>query len=364
MLKQKNTLKVSLLLLVACTFGCAKQNLSVDSIENPDKAELIQEIDSSLAKKFQGAVLVAQKDEVIFAKGYGLCDPRNKSSEPITINTTFEIGSITKQMTAAAIMQLCEKGKISVSDKLTKYFPDYKYGDEITIDLLLRMRSGIVDMVNAQDDFFPRSVCRQMEKDIYANRPLEKDIVLKYLYDVPLMSEPDKTYFYSNTNYYLLAKIIEQVSGKNYSEYMEKNIFKPADMTRTNTEFRGTETCGYDWKKRSYSIPKELGIGCGDVNSTVVDLFKWSKALRSGKIIRKKSYKKMLETNSYGYGLNYQNGEIFHSGVTCVFNSYLTYYPETKTTIIVLVNKPVSESNATSVSRNIYRILDKSGQKN
>lgn len=343
-----------------CTIltGCTKQDLTADSIEKAEYSKSNLKIDDFLKKnKFSGAVLIAKKDKIVFAKGYGLSNSHNKNSDKITINSVFEIGSLTKQMTASAIMQLAEKKQLSVTDKLSDYFPEVPNAEQITIDMLLRMRSGLTDMLNACDDFFPRNVYRQIEKNIYVNKPLEKDLVLKYLPQSPVMSAPDSTYFYCNTNYYLLAKIIEKVSGLSFYEYIQKNIFEPADMTNSNMEFQKTSVRGYDYKKRYYTLPKELTFGCGDVNSSVVDLYKWNRALLKGKIVSKKSYKKMIETTSYGYGLNNQNGEIFHSGVTGVFNSYMSYYPKTKTTIIVLINEPVSDKNATVFSRRMYNLL-------
>lgn len=337
---------VQFFLLSAVFTGCAKTTFPADAIEN-----YLSET------KFTGAVLIAKKDKVVFAKGYGLCDSRNKNSENITTESVFEVGSLTKQMTASAIMQLAEKKKLSVEDKLSVYFPDAPNADQITIDMLLKMRSGLTDMLNARDEFFPHNVYRQIEKNIYSNKPLEKDLVLKYLPQSPVMAAPDSTYFYCNTNYYLLAKIIEQVSGESFYDYIQKNIFEPAKMTNSNMEFQNTTVRGYDYKKRYYSIPQELTFGCGDVNSSVTDLFKWNVALRKGKIVSKKSYKKMIQTASYGYGVNNQNGEIFHSGVTGVFNSFMSYYPETKTTIIVLINEPVHDKNAAIYSRKIYKML-------
>ena len=187
---------------------------------------------------------------------------------------------------------------------------------------------------------------------------MEEGIILKYLNEAPLFIEPGSEYFYCNTNYYLLAKIIEQVSGLSFKEYMQKNIFGPCDMNNTNIEFQKTDTRGYDWKNRYYSIPYGFATGYGDVNSSVVDLYKWTSRLVKGKVVSKKSFKKMIDTDSYGYGLNVQNGEIFHGGATNVFNSFVTYHPDSKTTIIILINRPQNEKYAATFARGIYKILE------
>ena len=320
-----------------------------------NKTELIENYLKE--KQFEGAVLVAKNKDIIFAKGYGMCDRKNPDSEQIQINTTFEIGSITKQMTAAAIMQLAEKKKLSVEDKISRWFPDFRYGDDITIEMLLDMHSGLTDCLNAPYEFFPTKIATKIENATVRNEPVEEEIILKYLNDAPLFIKPGTEYFYCNTNYYLLAKIIEQVSGMKFSEYMNKNIFIPCKMYNTNIEFQKTDTRGYDWKNRYYSIPYGFATGYGDVNSTVVDLYKWTDNLVRGKVVSKKSFKKMINTESYGYGVYVQNGEIFHGGATNVFNSFSTYHPDTKTTVIILINRPQGEKYAATFARGIYNIL-------
>lgn len=311
---------------------------------------------------FQGAILVGMADKIIFAKGYGPCDKNADQLEPITINTTFEIGSITKQMTAVAIMQLIQKRKLRLDDQLSKFFPDYTYGNQITIEMLLNMRSGLGDHINAADDFFPVNVYRNIEKKQLACKPLNENLVLDYFYQAPLIASPDSTYFYSNTNYYLLAKILEKVSGESYYKYMEENVFKPCGMNSSNISFQNTQTKGYDYRNRYYSLPEELSFGCGDVNSSVVDLFKWNNQFMNGKVVSKKSVKKMMDTESYGFGLYHRDDSIFHAGTTNVFNSYDAYFLDDKLSVIVLTNCPISQSNATFIAGKIIKIYKNSNK--
>ena len=307
---------------------------------------------------FQGAVLVGRGDKIIFAKGYGLCDSKAAAPDqvPIGINTTFEAGSISKQMTAAAVMQLVQAGKLATSDKLSKFFPDFEAGDKITIEMLLNMRSGLTDHINSADDFFPKNIYRRIEVKQMACEPVEENLVLEYLNDAPLLAEPDSTYFYCNTNYFLLARIIEQVSGMSFAQYMQKNIFDRCGMRRTNLEFQKTDTRGYDYKDRYYSIPASLALGCGDVNSSATDLFKWNVLFTSGKVVKKKTFKKMIDSESYGYGVYCHEGSIFHTGVTNVFNSYDGFYFDDKLSIIVLSNCPAAKVNTTTVARNLQKM--------
>ena len=316
-------------------------------------------VDSYLeTKHFRGAILVGKKGKIIYAKGYGLRDKKSKKNYENGINSVFEVGSITKQMTAAAVMQLAQQKKISLDDNISKYFFQYKYGDDITIRMLLSMRSGLTDHINASEDYFPKDVNRYIQERQLACKPINDRLVEDFFYDAPLLTKPNTTYFYCNTNYYILARIIEKVSGMPYHKYMEKNIFKKCGMDNTNQEFQKTDTRGYDYKGRYFSIPSEIAFGCGDVNSSVIDLFKWNNCLTGGKVISKKSFKKMINTQSYGFGVYRREDSMFHAGMTNVFNSYDGYYFDEKLSVIVLTNCPINEVNATLVARHIKKIFD------
>ncbi|MCR4580557.1 MAG: beta-lactamase family protein [Treponema sp.] len=352
--------------LIFSLLSCASfKNKEWDGTQiiNPQYSDFTLALDEYLqGLKYQGAVLVGKGHDIIFAKGFGRCDPNDEKSRVIFLNATFETGSISKQMTAAAIMQLAQKKKLSVQDKLSKYFPDYEHGDEITIEMLLNMRSGLTDHINEADEFFPINIYRLIEKNQLACKPVDKDLVLTYFYDAPLLAKPNSTYFYCNTNYFLLAKIIEQVSGMSYQDYIKKNIFKKAGMTHSNLSFQGTDTKSYDRYGRYYSIPESLAVGCGDVNSCVTDLFKWNVLLAEGKIVNRKSLRQMIDTESYGYGVYVKNKAMFHSGTTNVFNSYNYYDFDNELSIIVLANRPIYVNNATFIAENIktlYKNFDK-----
>ena len=350
----------SFIILTSCS-SIKKRSWNDEEIVDKKYLDFAGKVDGYLVESdFQGSVLVGRGDKIIFAKGYGLCDVRAPAAEqvPIGINSTFEAGSITKQMTAAAVMQLVQAKKLATSDKISKFFPDFEAGNKITVEMLLNMRSGLTDHINSADDFFPKNVYRRIELKQMECKPVDEGIVLEYLNTAPMLAEPDSTYFYCNTNYYLLARIIEQVSGMSYYEYMQKNIFDRCGMKQTNLEFQKTDTRGYDYKGRYYSIPASLSLGCGDVNSNATDLFKWNVLFTGGKVIKKKVFQKMIDSESYGYGVYRHDDSIFHAGVTNVFNSYDGYYFDGKISVIVLSNRPVSEVNTTAVARNIYKLWE------
>ena len=349
---------VSLFILTFSSCSSIKKRTWNDEvIINKKYRDFAERADTFLQESgFQGAVLVGRGDKIVFAKGYGLCDEKAREQVPVGINTTFEAGSITKQMTAAAVMQLVQAGKLATSDKVSKFFPDFEAGDKITIEMLLNMRSGLTDHINSADDFFPKNVYRRIERKQMECKPVEEGLVLEYLNTAPMLAEPDSTYFYCNTNYYLLALIIEQVSGMSYYDYMEKNIFSRCGMSHSNLEFQKTDTRGYDYKNRYYSIPASLSLGCGDVNSSVTDIFKWNVLFTGGKVVKKKTFKKMVDSESYGYGVYCHDGSIFHTGITNVFNSYDGYYFDDKLSIIVLSNCPAARVNTTTVARNLQKL--------
>ena len=341
-----------ILIFSSCS-SIKKRTWTDEVIINKKYRDFAEGADSYLQKLgFQGAVLIGRGDKIIFAKGYGVCDEKAAAPEkvPIGINTTFEAGSITK------VMQLAQAGKLATTDKVSKFFPDFEAGDKITIEMLLNMRSGLTDHINAADDFFPKNIYRRIEVKQMACEPVEENLVLEYLNQAPLLAEPDSTYFYCNTNYFLLARIIEQVSGMSFADYMQKNIFDRCGMSRTNLDFQKTDTRGYDYKGRYYSIPASLALGCGDVNSSATDLFKWNVYFTGGKVVKKKAFRKMIDSESYGYGVYCHEGSIFHTGVTNVFNSYDGYYFDDKLSIIVLSNCPATKVNTTTVARNLQKL--------
>lgn len=327
--------------------GCSKK----------DYSEFCASADEFLeAQGFQGTVLVAEKDKIIYAKGFGSSDEKHKKSPENSVDTVYEIGSITKQMTAAAIMQQVEKGKLSLDDTIDRFFPDYKYAPQITVRMLLNMRSGLLDHINGPEEFFGARQAKNIAKKEMAGKPVDRDLVLKALYKAELLTKPDTTYFYSNTNYYLLALILEQVSGLTYDHYMQKNIFEKAEMKTANVEFQKTDSAGY-YRGNYYSIPRNMALGCGDVNAGVMDLLAWNRAYAGGKIISKKSFKEVTDSESYGFGVYCSENSILHSGSTYCFNSYNEYFPAEKISIIVLSNKPQFEMNATMVAGRIKKLF-------
>jgi CubicO group peptidase (beta-lactamase class C family) len=236
-----------------------------------------------------GTVLVADKGEVVFSKGYGLADVENNI--PNTPETKFMIGSITKQFTAMLITQLVEKGKLKLDNTISDFIPDFPrdIGDKITVEMLLCHSSGLI---------LPEGI----EKYYYATRKEEwLQEYLKQLSDEGLRFEPGKGYGYSNAGYFILGLIIEKVTGKSYEAVLTEQILKPLGMTQTGCDRKGlvveNRATSYaklrdryiTWNEETNSYdPAIWGFGCGNLYSTVGDLFKFSKALSTNRLLSKK----------------------------------------------------------------------------
>lgn len=169
---------------------------------------------------FTGAVLVAKKETIIYKKAFGLAN--REWNIPNTTATKFQIGSITKQFTAAAILQLVERGKLNLEDKLSKYFPDFPKGDSVTVHMLLNHTSGIKSYTSLPKmwSISPLSYPKDSVIALFQNQP----------YDFP----PGTQWNYNNSGYFLLGCIIEKISGQTYSDYLLQHVIGKAGLRNTN----------------------------------------------------------------------------------------------------------------------------------
>ncbi|MDH4156769.1 MAG: serine hydrolase [candidate division Zixibacteria bacterium] len=239
-----------------------------------------------LNDQFMGSVLVAENGEVILAKGYGLADV-NKNI-PNTPETLFPIGSISKQFTAMLVTQLVEKGKLRLDNTIADFLPDFPedIGQKITVEMLLCHTAGLP---------FPEGI----EEYYYVSTKNEYlQEFLKQLAQEGLRFNPGEGYGYSNAGYFILGLIIEKVTGKTYEEVLDEQILKPLDMSNTLCARKGltTENMAVSYQKpggqyitwnedtNAYD-PAVCGFAYGSIISTVRDLFKFSQALSSDKLL-------------------------------------------------------------------------------
>ena len=268
---------------------------------------------------FKGAGYLVYKGEEIYSGGTGKANKKEKIDN--SADVVYHVASVTKQFTAAAILKLCEEKKMSLDDTLSKYFPDYKSGTDITIHELLSMQSGIPDFSRRYDKSGNEI---QSDAQISIDGVAEdnsaqknRDAIKKWLFSQNLLFERGERYSYSNANYFLLGEIIEQASKMTYFDYLQTSFFEPLGMTTAgfdeNYDVSGAAVAkGYNdigLVSELYGYPG-VSFGSGDMMASPKDMYKWSVALHSGKVLGAEMLQKMTEKyvgcgdgTSYGYGL-------------------------------------------------------------
>ena len=299
------------------------------------------------------ALLVAKDGNILYKKGFGYADIKNKI--PVTPDTKFRIGSVTKQFTAAAILKLQENNLLSVHDKLSKYIPDFPRGNEVTIHHLLTHTSGIHSYTSK--DGFEANVTKTITPDSLIN-------VFK---NDPYDFNPEERMLYNNSGYFLLGYIIGKVSGKPYATYIKESFFDPLHMDNTGIHYSGiklqNEAKGYAKGINKYDDALNWDMSwagaAGAMYSTVDDLLKWNQALYGGKVLNEKSLQAALTPVTlknggatpmqYGYGLvltKFRGEDIVsHGGGLHGFITQLAYYPKEKISIVMFSNTAQPEVN-------------------
>jgi ABC-type multidrug transport system ATPase subunit/CubicO group peptidase (beta-lactamase class C family) len=303
-----------------------------------DPSRMDEIMKSYLAKKqFMGSVLVARGNQVLFSQAYGYADLERKI--PNTPATRFEIGSITKQFTAAAILLLQEQGLLQVRNPISRYLPDVSPAwKRIEIYHLLTHTSGIPEMSG-----FPEL---QSAKSI----PHTPEQLVAMMRNKPLEFFPGTRMKYSNSGYVVLGYIVEKVSGERYQDFIQKHIFDPLGMKDSGCRFTSDAipriASGYrsDLTKPE-NVHMSNAFSAGGIYSTTGDLLRWERGLFGEKILSSASLAKMLtpNMNSYAFGVSVLKirgrKAIYHGGGTFGFVSYLVYFPDTDVTVSILANQ-------------------------
>lgn len=314
------------------------------------------------SNKYRGTVYVKIGNalEYIGTNGFSDKDKHTKNST----DTCFRIASLTKQFTAVAVMQLVEDGKISLDDTIDKYFPSYKYGKKITVKNLLTMTSGIKDYINKDGDtdteaYTESQIDFKVSKKNSAKE--NKKAIMDWIFDQKLNFEPDEKYMYSNSAYFLLGDIIEQVSKTSYESYVEKNILKPAGMM--NTGFKSTDklAVGYqDIYDNEWTLYPGVGYSATGLISNVPDLLKWIDALCTNKLISEETFDEMTTPykGNYGYGfvVSKDNDIVSHTGKIDKYNAAISFTKDENQIFIALSN--YSNSSPINLFNHILQVLD------
>lgn len=295
--------------------------------------------------EFTGTILVSQKGKIVYEKAFGFAD--REWHTPNTIQSKFEIGSLTKQFTAAAILQLAEEGKLTLDDKLSKYIPGFSRGDSITIAMLLNHTSGLRDYETDSQ------LAILAESQLLTNNTRYlNDSLVNYFKKNPYDFPAGTQWKYSNTGYFLLGYVIEKITGQSYSAYVLQNVIQKAGLKNTlvnnwdsivSYRAKGYVRTQEGWKNARH-LSMEIPFSAGNMMSTVEDLYQWNNALFSGKVISEKMIQKMITANlgNYGYGLfidSFQHHlRIQHSGGIDGFSAYVARFPKEEIVVIGLSN--------------------------
>ncbi len=323
----------ALLLISSCssgdgTFSRTAEDDKTDSLSliyRPGKdSKKIDEFVERLhrTRQFNGNVLIARKGKIIYERAIGWADYLHRDS--LKINSVFELASVSKPFTATAILMLVERGKLKLDQNVKEFYPNFPY-DGITVRLLLTHRSGMMNYVYFTDDIW---------KD--KRKPMSNVDVMNLIaeHKPAPYAQPDRVFHYNNSNYMVLAAIIEKVSGKSYAEFMLENIFKPAGMKNTHVysttvyEKIPVDVIGHDrvWRRSVVQNFLDGPVGDKGIYSTVKDLFLFDRALRKGKLLTKASQDSAYAPHnplqssrfSYGYGWRTFEGDkqqvVYHTG--------------------------------------------------
>ncbi len=307
-------------------------------------------------KKSGASILISKKGKIIYSKQFGLANVEYNT--PVTENTKFAIGSITKQFTAAAILLLQEQGKVDVNTSLGNYLPAFSKPNYsgVTIASLLTHTSGI------PSDNDAKVISKNFKNNI---SPQEIANAIK---NESLLFNSGERFDYSNNSYILLGLVIEKTSGLSYSEFLQKNIFKPLKMNNTHVfSFKNTiknsakgHTNDENDKLKTITY-NSSSFSAGAIISTANDLNKWATALFSKKILNKKSLDLMLTNYSllnnkklnmgFGWELNEVTGfkTYEHSGFEPGFKANSIYVPKEELYVIVLQNSEIGSPTPASI---------------
>jgi CubicO group peptidase (beta-lactamase class C family) len=288
--------------------------------------------------RLSGSILIMKDDKIIVNKGYGFANYELQAKN--TPQTKFRVGSVTKQFTALAIIQLEEKGLLSTDDHINKYLPDYPNGDKITIHHLLTHTSGIPSFTSFRDF---------KKESVLPATPLQ---TIDRFKNKELLFPPGTNYKYSDSDYILLGYIMEKVTGKTYQEYLSESIFKPLNMSNTNYDnpklILKNRASGYVYEDgilynadyNDMSVP----FAAGALFSTTEDLYKWDRALYKNVLVTDSSLKKIFTPymKNYGYGWFiddfYSHKRIWHHGYIDGFCSIITRFVDDDICIVILSN--------------------------
>ena len=356
-------------LLAAAVPTMAESAAPAAAAATPAKEDLRKLADAVLAESYAAngpgaAVVVMQGGKIVYTGARGMADIAG--GKPITPDTVFRLGSITKQFAAAVIVQLAQEGKLSLEDPLSKFLPDYPQpGASATVRQLLQHTSGIQDYTEMPGVMNPVSTAI----------PRTTETLVALFRDAPAVSKPGEAWAYNNSGYVLLGAIIEKVTGKAWHEALEERITRPLGLTSIRDGVAGEAANpamaqGYTGEAsaaaaKSQYVHMSAPGAAGSLIGTVGDLAKWAQALHHGKVVDAAHYKLMItptmlpdgSTRPYGFGLGLDplrgHPAIGHNGGIFGFETDSIYIPEADLFIAVFLNSDAPQTGTGVVMRRI-----------
>lgn len=347
-----------LLVVIDAFWMAVEKNPVVSSIKELEKPVNLSSVEKTVQKaseyfydeflaqtRFNGSMLVAKNGKIVFEKYNGLTEVTNGTT--IDSSVSFHLASVSKTFTAMAILKLWQENLIQIDSPVTKYLSGFPYPN-ITIRNMLSHRSGLPNYVH-----FVESLGWSSNK-ILTNRDILE--MISNNQKKIRVGRSDSYFEYSNTNYALLALIIEQVSGISYADYLEKNFFKPFGMSKTfvfNMQMKDKVLPSFKFnnRKEGFTFLDDV-YGDKNIYSTVRDMLRWDLAINDGKTFKQETLKEAYKGYSYerkgikNYGLGWRLYElpsgkkiVYHNGWWHGNNTVFSRFPDDSTTIIVLGNK-------------------------
>jgi D-alanyl-D-alanine carboxypeptidase len=340
---------VALVLLSMGTSRAAVPGRSIDRAMNAAIASG-REVGITLA--------VERGNTLIYERAYGMRDKARRL--PATVDTRYEIGSVTKEMTAAAVMQLVEAGRVSLDAPLSRYVPDAPHAAEVTIRQLLSMTSGMPEYLNGAN------LLNEVQ------HPASPAQLLARVSAKELRFKPGSQWQHSNTNYLLLGELIERVSGEAYQRYIGDRVLSKAPgaaFVTLNNEIDLPEMAtGYFNGAAAPHLDNSWVGPAGNLVGTVHDMIAWDRALSGGNVVSQASYSAMTSTQTppgasarYGFAFflsAYRNQpRIWQDGSTIGFNVCDQYYPKQDVRVVVFTNSNDMTGYADTLAEQVFDLL-------
>ncbi|WP_257666988.1 serine hydrolase domain-containing protein [Parapedobacter tibetensis] len=374
-LRPTSILVITALIIASCTSSEKKRLRTARKQQEKDSLMLVydatkadQRLEAFMQRLhsrsgFNGNVLIAKKGKILYQNTFGWADYLMKDSLKIT--SQFELASVSKPLTATGLLKLWEEGKIKLEQTVDEFFPDFPYSG-ITIKQLLSHRSGLTNYLYFTDKLWPDKRKGMSNMDVMELLAMHKPE--KY-------ANPNVRFFYNNTNYMILAAIIEKVSGQDFAVYMQENVFGPAGMKNTAVystavyEKIPTGVIGHDrvWRRSVVQNFQDGPVGDKGIYSTVQDLFLFDRALQEERLLKAETLDSAYAGHStptkeifnYGYGWRtFDPGNhkvVYHTGWWHGFRNLYIRDLKEDITIVLLTN--LANGSLLNLDE-MYQILD------